>query len=89
MEPDAPDLLPKMRVNEWSCRFLLQLPRLAAVHLSVTQEERAALDAAGLLADLRSVRKGACCVRLDPSEAFITEEEFHQDCDWLELDFEW
>ena len=36
-------LVPKMRVTEQGCRFLLQFPALAVLCLSVTGEEKAAL----------------------------------------------
>jgi len=60
-------MVPKMRVTEQGCRFLLQFPALAVLCLSVTEEEKAAL--AGFLTELQSSRNGPLRVYLDDSEA--------------------
>ena len=87
VEEDAPEknLLPKMRVHDAGLRFLLHMPRLAAVHLSVTEEERA--DLAGLLGDLERVRSGSCAVLLDLSKENIMEKDSNRhSCGLEELD---
>ena len=62
-------LVPKMRVTEQGCRFLLHLPALASLSLSVTGEERAAM--AGFLTKLQRGRNGPFHLYLDNSEAYI------------------
>ena len=68
-------LVPKMRVTEQGCRFLLHFPALAELSLSVTGEEKAAL--AGFLNELQRGRNGPCHVYLDNSDskAFISEQQ--------------
>lgn len=68
---DGRGTVPKMRVTEQSCRFLLHFPALAALRLDVTGEERAAL--AGFLADLQAGRDCPCDVILRHSLDFIAE----------------
>lgn len=67
----AKGLVPKMRVTEQNCRFLLQFPALAALHLDVTQEEKAAL--AGFLADLQTGKDCACIVTFRLTEKWVVE----------------
>ena len=74
MAPHGRMLVPKMRVTPQHCRFLLQFPRLVFLHLTVTEEEKAALTA-GLLTKLERVRNGAIRVSLDISEDFILSNE--------------
>ena len=66
-------MVPKMRVTEQGCRFLLHFPALAILSLSVTGEEKAAV--AGFLAELQRGRNGPFRLHLDDSEAFISEKE--------------
>jgi hypothetical protein len=80
-------MMQKMKVTDAGCRFMLQLPRLALVRLSVTQEERAALSR--FLADLK-VRNGSCSVWMDNCKEFITDEYFTNCAGDLDLDYaEW
>ena len=66
-------LVPKMRVTEQGCRFLLPFPALAYLSLSVTVEEKAAL--VGFLTELQRSRNGPVRLHLDMSGANIAEKE--------------
>ncbi len=62
-------LVPKMPVTEHACRFLLNLPAILAVHVSLTQEEEAALF--NLSAELCRARDGHHVLRVQPSENLV------------------
>lgn len=66
-------LVPKMRVTEQGCRFLLHFPALAFLDLSVTEKEKAAL--AGFLTELQRGRNGPFQVCLNHSRAFVLEKK--------------
>lgn len=66
VQPDAPAR--KMKVTDQNCRFLLHFPAIAAVHLSVTQEEKSAL--AGLLTDMERSRGRPSIFILELSRQF-------------------
>ena len=69
---DGSVLVPKMRVTEQGCRFLLHFPVLAALLLSVTRKEEAAL--AEFLADPQMGRNGPCNVTLVPCSHMFRED---------------
>lgn len=66
-------LVPKMRVTEQGRRFLLHFLALAALTLSVTEEEEAAL--AKFLSELQSGRKGPFELVLRDTQEFNPVEE--------------
>ena len=68
---DETNLVPKMRVTEQSCRFLLHFPSNVEVLLMVTQEEKAAL--AGLITNLQRVRYGLSVLFMQLSQEFVVE----------------
>lgn len=66
-------LVPKMRVTEEGCRFLLHFPVLAELYLTVTQEEKAAL--AGFLAELQRGKRSSH-FSLDIGQQLMSESRF-------------
>ena len=75
-----PYLFPKMQVTEEGCRFLRHFPVLAALRLSVTKEERAAL--AGFLAKLQVGKCSTFRPDLTDCEGFCAEGDLRLFC-WI------
>ena len=69
-------MVPKMRVSEQNCRFLLHFPFLANISLSVTKEEKAALELAGFLTKLQVGKSSDFCFFLGVCEEFRKEGDF-------------
>lgn len=71
LAPNGRILVPKMRVTQRNCGFMLHFPSLSCLGLSVTEEEKAALR--GLFTKLEIVRSGAIRFLLGICEEFVPE----------------
>ena len=68
----AVPLVPKMRVTEQSCRFLLHIPVLRTVYLTVTPEEKSALSGLHNWKDPQVLRNGPRVLSLELSQEYVS-----------------
>ena len=73
-------VVPKMRVTEENCRFLLHFPVLKDISLSVTEEEKAALERAGFLMKLQEGKCSAFFPHLEVCREFISKVDVASCC---------